>query len=129
MMQQHVTRTIFAQKLQEIINRYNAGNSSNEDYFNDLMALVQQMKEEEQRASREELMEQELEIFNSLKKENLTQDEEQKVKLGAKDALHSLQGEKSTVFINTWYKGTQTKLQEQLTIQQILNKTLPDSYN
>ena len=129
MMQQNTTRSSFAQKLQEIINRYNAGNSSNEDYFNDLMEFVQKMKEEEVRASREGLSESELELFDLLKKENLTKDEEQKVKLAAKDLLHRLQEEKPTILINDWYRDTQTKLQVQATIKKILNDTLPDSYN
>ena len=129
MMQQNTTRSSFAQKLQEIINRYNAGNSSNEHYFNDLMEFVQKMREEEVRASREGLSESELELFDLLKKENLTKDEEQKVKLAAKDLLHRLQEEKPTILINDWYRDTQTKLQVQATIKKILNDTLPDSYN
>jgi type I restriction enzyme R subunit len=129
MMERNVTRSSFAQKLQEIIDRYNSGNSTNESYFDDLMDFVQKMKEEEVRASREGLTEPELEIFDLLKKENLTKDEEQKVKLAAKNLLHRLQEERPTVLINDWHKDTQTRMQVQAAIKKVLNDALPDSYN
>ena len=129
MLQRNVSRTSFAQKLQEIIDRYNAGNSTNENYFDDLMDFVQKMKEEEMRAAREGLSEAELEMFDLLKKENLTKDEEQKVKLAAKDLLHRLKDEKPTVLINDWHKDTQTKLQVQSAIKKVLDDKLPKSYD
>ena len=129
MMQRNVTRTSFAQKLQEIIDRYNSGNSTNENYFDDLMDFVQKMRDEEVRASREGLTEAELEIFDLLKKENLTKDEEQKVKLAAKNLLHRLKEEKPTVLINDWYKDTQTKAQVQAAIKKVLNDSLPETYD
>jgi type I restriction enzyme R subunit len=129
MMERNVTRTSFAQKLQEIIDCYNAGNSSNENYFDDLLEFVQQMREEELRASREGLSEAELEIFDLLKKENLTKDEEQKVKLAAKNLLHRLKEERPTVLINDWHKDTQTRMQVQTAIKKVLNETLPESYD
>lgn len=129
MMQRNVTRTSFAQKLQQIIDRYNAGNTTNENYFDDLMDFVQKMKDEEMRAAREGLSETELEMFDLLKKENLTKDEEQKVKLAAKNLLHRLKNEKPTVLINDWHKDTQSKLQVQSAIKRVLNDTLPQSYD
>ncbi len=129
MMERNVTRTSFAQKLQEIIDRYNSENSKNENYFDDLMDFVQQMRDEELRASREGLSEAELEIFDLLKKENLTKDEEQKVKLAAKNLLHRLKEERPTVLINDWHKDTQTRMQVQTAIKKVLNETLPESYD
>ncbi len=129
MMERNVTRTSFAQKLQEIIDRYNAGNSTNENYFDDLVDFVQKMKEEDLRASREGLTEAELEIFDLLKKENLTKEEEQKVKLAAKNLLHRLQEERPTILINDWHKDTQTRMQVQTAIKKVLNETLPESYD
>jgi type I restriction enzyme R subunit len=129
MMERNITRTPFAQKLQEIIDRYNAGNSSNENYFDDLIDFVQQLREEEMRATREGLTEAELEIFDLLKKENLTKDEEQRVKLAAKSLLHKLQDDKPTVLITDWYKDTQTRTQVLTAIKKVLNDTLPESYD
>jgi type I restriction enzyme R subunit len=129
MMERNTTRTSFAQKLQEIIDRYNSGNASNESYFDDLMDFVEKMREEEMRAAREGMSEAELEIFDLIKKENLTKDEEQKVKLAAKNLLHKLKDDKPTVLITDWYKDTQTRFQVQAAIKKVLNDTLPQSYD
>ncbi len=129
MMDRNVTRRSFAEKLQEIIDRYNSGNSTNENYFDDLMAFVEKMKEEELRATREGLTEEELELFDLLKKEKLTKDEEQKVKLAAKNLLHRLKEERPKVLINDWHKDLQTKLQVQAAIKKVLDIHLPKTYD
>lgn len=129
MMERNVTRISFAQKLQEIIDRYNSGNATNENFFDDLMDFVDKMREEEMRAAKEGLTDAELEIFDLLKKENLTKDEERKVKLAAKSLLHKLQDDKPTVLITDWFKDTQTRMQVQLTIKKVLDQTLPKSYD
>ena len=128
-MDRNVTRGSFAEKLEEIIDRYNSGNSTNENYFDDLIAFVEKMKEEEMRATREGLTEEELELFDLLKKEKLTKDEEQKVKLAAKNLLKRLKDERPKVLINDWHKDTQTKLQVQAVINELLDKELPVSYD
>jgi type I restriction enzyme, R subunit len=129
MLRRNSTRSSFAQQLQEIIDRYNAGGSTNDGYFDDLMEFVEKLREEEMRAAREGLTEEELEIFDLLKKEDLTKDELQKVKLSAKNLLHKLQGSKPTLLITDWHKDTQTIAQVQTAIKQILDTTLPDSYD
>ncbi len=129
MMERNVTRISFAQKLQELIDRYNSGGATTENYFEDLMSFMEKMKDEEQRAAREGLTESELEIFDLLKKENLTKDEEQKVKLSAKNLLKRLKEEKPTVLINDWHKDTQTRIQVQDAIKTVLDAYLPDTYD
>lgn len=129
MMEQNITRRSFAEKLQEIIDRYNSGNSTNENYFDDLVAFVEKMKEEEMRAAKEGLTEDELELFDLLKKEKLTKEEEQKVKLAAKNLLHRLREERPKVLINDWHKDIQTKLNVQATIKKILDANLPETYD
>ena len=81
------------------------------------------------RAAKEGLTDAELEIFDLLKKENLTKDEEQKVKLAAKSLLHKLQEERPTVLITDWFKDTQTRMQVQLAIKKVLDEPLPKSYD
>ena len=49
MMEQNHTRINFAQKLQEIIDLYNSGGSSNENYFEDLLKFTKEIKEEDER--------------------------------------------------------------------------------
>jgi type I restriction enzyme R subunit len=129
MLERNTTRSSFAQKLQEIIDRYNSGNATNESYFDELMEFVEKMREEEMRAAREGMTEAELEIFDLIKKENLTKDEEQKVKLAARNLVHKLKDEKPTVLITDWYKDTQTRVQVHAVIKKVLNDALPQSYD
>ena len=53
MMKENSTRTNFAQRLQEIIDRYNAGGSTNENYFDELIKFTSGLKEEAERHIRE----------------------------------------------------------------------------
>ena len=69
MLQQNATRTDFAQRLQEIIDAYNSGSSSADNYFEELVKFSKELKEETERHIREGLTEDELELFDLLKKE------------------------------------------------------------
>ncbi len=44
MLKANAGRTDFATRLQEIIDRYNAGSSSADNYFNDLMAFAKDLR-------------------------------------------------------------------------------------
>jgi type I restriction enzyme R subunit len=129
MMTKNITRTSFAQKLQQIIDRYNSGGLLTEDYFNELVDFVEQLKAEELRAAREGLNENELEIFDLIKKENLTKEEDQKVKLAAKSLLHRLYDEKPKVLLQDWHKDIQSQLRVKSVIKEILDKNLPPTYD
>ena len=129
MIDRNVTRINFAQRIQEIIDRYNSGGAETEDYFNELMEFVERMKEEEQRAAREGLSESELELFDLIKKENLTKKEEEKVKNAAKSLLKRLKEDKPTVLINDWYKDNQARIVVKDAIQKVLDGELPDTYD
>lgn len=87
------------------------------------------MKEEDERAAREGLTEDELELFDLLRKDKMTKAEEQKVKLAAKTLLHRLVEEQPKVLVQDWFKDTQTQLQVRSTVEQVLDKQLPSSYN
>ena len=129
LLDQNVTRVGFAQRLQEIIERYNAGGTRTEDYFDDLVNFVDQLKTEESRHIREGLTEEELEMYDLLLKDSLTKDEEQKVKLAAKSLLKRLKEERPTVLINNWHHDTQTRLQVKDAIEKVLDNYLPASYD
>ena len=129
MMAQNATRTDFAQRLQQIIDTYNAGGAANESYFEELLKFTREMKEEDERAAREGLTEDELELFDLLKKEKMTKAEEQKVKLAAKTLLHRLREEQPKVLVQDWFKDTQTQFRVRDAVEQVLHKQLPDSYN
>lgn len=128
MMAENTTRTNFAEKLRAIIQHYNEGKSTPEDYFSDLMEFVNSMKEEDLRAKREGLSEEELEIFDLLKKQDLQPEEKERVKDAAKTLLKRLREETPKVLITDWFKDTQTKKQVEEVINTILNSYLPDSY-
>ena len=84
-MQENRTRTNFAQRFQKIIDTYNSGGSSNESYFEELLKFTKEMQTEDERHIREGLTEDELELFDLLKKDKMTQAETEKVKLAALD--------------------------------------------
>ncbi|SJM94592.1 Type I site-specific deoxyribonuclease HsdR [Crenothrix polyspora] len=129
MLEQNHTRVDFAQKLQEIIDQYNAGGSSTENYFEDLMKFTEGMKAEDERHVREGLSEDELELYDTLRKDKLTKDEEQKVKLAAKHLLTRLLDEHPKVLVQDWWKDGQTQRKVKAAIEAVLDQDLPDSYD
>lgn len=129
MLQQNVTRTDFAQRLQAIIDAYNAGSSSADNYFDELVKFAKGLRAESERHVREGLTEDELEIFDLLKKESMTQEETQKVRLAAKSLLHRLLHEPPKVLVQDWYKDSQTKKKVQSAVEEVLHTYLPDSYD
>jgi type I restriction enzyme R subunit len=129
MIARNTTRADFAQKLQEIIDRYNTGGSSTENYFDELVKFTESLKDEDERAAREGLTEDELEIFDILKKEKMTKDEIQKVKLAAKSLLQRLTKGRPKVLVEDWYKDSQTQAKMRSAVEEVLDKTLPESYD
>ena len=129
MLAQNVNRTDFAQKLQQIVDKYNSGASSTENYFEDLMKFTEEMKAENERHIREGLTEEELELFDTLKKDKLTKDESQLVKLAAKSLLHRLREEQPKVLVQDWWKDSQTQKAVENAVEKILDDNLPDSYD
>lgn len=129
MLQQNVTRADFAQRLQAIIDAYNAGSSSADNYFEELLKFTKDLKEESERHIREGLNEEELELFDLLKKEKMTREETQKVRLAAKELLHRLRDATPRVLVQDWFKDSQTKRQVRSAVEEVLNTNLPDSYD
>jgi type I restriction enzyme, R subunit len=129
MMEQNHTRVDFAQKLQEIIDEYNAGGSSTENYFEDLMKFAEEMKAEDERHVREGLTEEELELYDTLRKDKLTKDEEQKVKLAAKHLITRLLDEHPKVLVQDWWKDGQTQRIVKAAVEEVLDQDLPASYD
>lgn len=124
------TRIAFSERYKNIIDRYNAGGSENEDYYEKLLQLIEELKREQNRASEMDLEEEELEIFDLLIKDRkLTQKEEQKVKLAAKNLYKKLSEEKNSVMVVDWYKDEQPKQKVMTIIKDSLNNDLPESYD
>jgi type I restriction enzyme R subunit len=128
MLKENSTRTNFAEKLQAIINRYNAGGMTTENYFDELVRYAEEMKEEDERNIREGLTKDELELFDILKKEKMTKAEEIAVKNAAKDLLKRLIEEQPRVLVQDWFKDSQSQVRVKTAIEEVLDKDLPATY-
>lgn len=130
MINKNVTRIKFSERYKNIIDRYNAGGSENEDYYEQLLELIEELKQENERPSQFGLTEEELEIFDLLiKGKKLTKEEEQKVILSSKNLYKKLNENKSNLFVADWYKDAQPKAKIRSTIRETLNEDLPESYD
>ena len=84
------------------------------------------MDEEEQRGIKEQLTEEELALFDLLKKPKLTEKEKIQVKNAAKGLLISL---KTQRLVLDWRKRQQSRAGVRLEIEQYLDKNLPVTYD
>ena len=128
MLAQNATRTDFVQRLQAVIDAYNSGATATEDYYDQLTAFTEGLKAEAERHIREGLTEDELELFDLLKKDSMAQDETQRVKLAAKRLLKRLVEEHPKVLVQDWFKDNQTQQQVRSEIERVLDEGLPESY-
>ena len=128
MLQRNVSRRDFAEHLQEIVDRYNSGGANTENYYNELLEFARNLKEEEKRHVQEGLSEEELEIFDLLKREKMTKAEEQKVKLAAQKLLTRLKEGKPPVLIQDWFKDSQSRKKVRSAVEDVLDSELPESY-
>lgn len=128
LLENNKTRINFSEKYKEIIDKYNAGNSSNENYYEDLVDFIDELKEEDERKVKEGLTEEELELYDLLKKDNLTKKEEEQVKLSAKKLYQAIIKEDSETKVVDWYKDEQPRRKVRLRVEKVLDDFLPDSY-
>ena len=128
MLEENITRIDFAQKLQEIIDKYNSGGTLTENYFDELVKFTKSMKAEDERHIKEGLTKDELELFDVLKKEKMTKDEEIKVKNAAKHLLRRLVEEQPKILVQDWYKDSQTQNRVKAAVAEVLDKDLPETY-
>jgi type I restriction enzyme R subunit len=129
MMKENAARADFATRLQGIIDRYNAGSSTADNYFNELMAFTKDLKAESERHIVEGLSEEELELFDLIKKDKMTKEETQKVRLAAKSLLHRLREEQPKVLIQDWFKDGQSRTRVRSAVEAVLDDKLPDTYD
>ncbi len=130
MINKNSTRISFSERYKSIINRYNAGGSENEDYYEKLLQLIEELKKEQGRSTDLGLEEEELEIYDLLiQGKKLTKAEEQKVILAAKNLYQKLKAEKDNFMVVDWYKDEQPRKKVFSLIQVSLNNDLPESYD
>lgn len=128
MLAQNKTRGSFLARFDEIIEEYNSGSMSIEEAYEELLKNAKDLSEEEMRASKNDMSEDQLEIFDLLKKEKLTKAEEKNVKLAAKELLEILFDAKNKILIQEWHKEKETQELVRQEIIKILDRDLPNSY-
>jgi type I restriction enzyme R subunit len=119
------TRVHLVDKLERLIESYNLGTLDVEAFFEALKRLVADMEEEERRAAREGLSEDELAIFDLLTKPEpkLTKAQEVEVKKVAKELFFKLQ---DALNVHDWRARQATRAAVESTIRFTLND-LPET--
>jgi type I restriction enzyme R subunit len=122
--QKNRTRADFMEKLQRLIDEYNAGSMNVETFFQQLVDLARALSVEEQRAVAEQLDEEELAIFDLLTRPavSLTDAERDQVKRVARDLLTTLKQEE---LVLDWRKRQATQADVMITVRTALDTGLP----
>jgi type I restriction enzyme R subunit len=121
------TRVTLVEKLEKLVEEYNLGMLGVEAFFEALKALVAELEEEERRAAREGLTEDELAVFDLLTKPKpkLSKAQETAVKKVARDLLEKLQDQ---LTVAEWQTKQQTRAEVQHTIRFTLNELPEEPY-
>lgn len=129
MIAQNSTRVDFAERLQQIIDNYNAGSTSSDHYFDELLKFARDLKKESERHIREDLTEDELELFDLLKKEKMTKEETQKVRLAARALYDRLKNGDPRVLVQDWFRDTRSRSIVRSAVEEVLDSRLPETYD
>jgi len=116
-------RKHFLDRLNSLIYEYNFGSRDLDSFFEELLALAKELSEEDARAIKENLSEEELAIFDLLVKQDLNPNEVEKVKKVAHELLIKLKSEK---FVLDWKRKEETRADVKITIRDILYDNLPE---
>jgi type I restriction enzyme R subunit len=126
MVQLNRSRMDYLEKFQQMIDEYNAGSVNAEEFFGALVKFAGTLNDEERRGIAEGLSEEELAIYDLLRKAEvkLTAKEKQQVKKVAKDLLERLKSER---LVLDWRKKQQARAAVRQMIEQMLDG-LPPAY-
>nr|MBP7058121.1 DUF3387 domain-containing protein [Candidatus Gracilibacteria bacterium] len=94
MVRKNKKRLKFMERLNALLDMYNSGAHDIDHLFDELVDLAKDLSEEEQRAAKEHLNEEELAVFDLLLKDKLNPKEVDIVKKAAKDLLKKLKTER-----------------------------------
>ncbi|WP_072620446.1 type I restriction endonuclease subunit R [Spirulina major] len=126
MLTENRTRRAFADRLQNIIENYNAQSSDADTNFEELVKFAATLREEGDRHIRLGLTEDELEIYDLLCTDKLTKADEKKVRLAAKALLQRLTAAQPKILVQDWYKDSQTRTQVRNAVDAVLDEHLPE---
>ena len=121
------TRLDLVEKLEEMVEAYNAGSIDAVTFFERLKEFIASLDDEEQRAAREGLTQEELAFFDLLTKPEpkLTKAQETEVKKVARELLEKLHDLLNAV---DWTAGQQTRAMVQSEIRVKLNELPEEPY-
>lgn len=122
------SRSDFMEKFQELIERYNAGSMNIEAFFQQLMVFTNDLQEEDRRAIREGLTEEELALYDIVTKPapEMTNKEVAQVKAMCRELLATLKREK---LVLDWRKKERARSDVRRTLEIMFDKGLPQSFD
>jgi type I restriction enzyme R subunit len=123
MARKNKVRKHFLDRLNSLIHEYNSGSRDLDAFFEELLVLAKELSEEDARAIKENLTEEELAIFDLLVKEKLNPDKVDRVKKVAHELLAKLKTEK---FVLDWKRKEETRADVKITIRDMLYDNLPE---
>jgi len=125
MLKRNPKRMDYYRKYQEIVADYNRekDRTTIEETFKQLVELVNSLDKEQKRSAEEGLSEDELALFDLLKKDNLGKAERERVKQASQELLASLQ--KLIAGLDRFWEKEQTQAEVKVFILDELYKTLP----
>ena len=123
----NASRYDYLDRFQKMVEDYNKGALTIEQLFDELVALSQDLTEEENRHMRENLSEEELAIFDIITRPgpDLTQAETDAIKAVCRDMLAKLKTEK---LVLDWRKRRTTRADVRVSIEKMLDDGLPEKY-
>jgi len=122
MIRKNKLRKHFLDRLNKLLHEYNSGSHDLDVFFDQLVELAKELSVEDARAVSENLTEEELAVFDILRKENLNPAETDQVKKVAKELLAKLKAEK---LVLDWKRKEETRADVKITIRDILYDELP----
>lgn len=123
--QRNPSRYELVERIEQLIADYNAGSVNIDEYLRRLIELSKKLTEEEGRAVREGMTEEELAIFDVLTQPDpvLTDDEREAVKVSAKVLLEHLHEK----LVQDWRRKVATANDVNSTIRRVLDQGLPEA--
>lgn len=119
-------RVDYQERFQQLVNDYNLGSMNQESFFKELIKFSKNLKGEERRKFVEGLTEEELALFDKLKKPELSIKETKQLKQVAKELLYKLKHDGLSAV--DWRKKQQTRAAVRREIEIKLEEGLPESY-
>jgi type I restriction enzyme R subunit len=127
MIQFNRSRMDYLEKFQQMIAEYNAGSANVEELFGELVKFAKTLTDEERRGIAEGLSEEELALYDLLRKAGVTlaEREERQVKKVARELLERLKSER---LVLDWRKKQQARAAVRQLIEEMLDR-LPPAYS